>query len=438
MSKLKEKIILSTILPLAEKAVGTCACKWYKTIREMNTWSATQIQEWQNQQLSLLIHQAYNHTVYYREIMDQLGLTPNDIRTKEDLKKLPILTKEIIRERYDDLVADNASNFRFRKDHTGGTTGSPMNYLCDENVWGYVTANKMVSWSTTSYCYGDKFIALGSAALFRKKPSIKRRIYDRIRAEIALNSMNLSDEICAKYVRRIQREQIHYIYGYATAIYVLAQYVKRTNSRVDIRGAFTTSENLTEQYRAIIEEAFGCRVMDCYGARDAGVTAYEVLPSKYFLGYISMAETVNEFAPNSGTLLSTNLINYCFPMIRYNFGDDATLTNDASIYNGQLITKIWGRTSDVIRLSNGHNLTAPGFTILMLNFDVRAFQIRKVSDKEIVMMIQPIPELFNTKQESSLLKELEYFVGEGCKVSIEKVEHFEALANGKHRFFYNK
>jgi len=368
-----------------------------------------------------------------------LGLKPEDIQTAEDLKKLPILTKEIVRTRYNDLIADNASQYKYRKDHTGGTTGSPMNYLCDENVWGYVTANKMVSWTKDSpYNYGDTFVALGSAALFRKKPSLKRRVYDKIRAEVALNSMNLDDSVCEKYITRIQKEGIHYVYGYATAVYVLAQYVERTGKKVDIRCAYTTSENLTDQYREVIERAFGCKVMDCYGARDAGVTAYEQRPGKYFLGYVSLAETVDEFAPNTGTLLSTNLINYCFPMIRYNFGDDATLVHDPSVYNGQMLTKIWGRTSDVIHLQNGHTLTAPGFTILMLNFDVHAFQIRKSAEDEITLVIQPIEGKYDAEQEIRLMAEMQYFVGEGCKVKLEKVDKFEVLENGKHRFFYNK
>lgn len=438
MSKIGEILRLNIILPIAEKVMGLKALYWYHRILDMNTWSKDQIAEWQNMQLRDFVHHAYEHTTYYRELFDTLGLIPNDIQTIDDLKKLPVLTKDIIRARFNDFVPDNISQYPHRKDATGGTTGEPMHYLTSEDTWGYVTAAKMVAWKTTPYRYGDRFAALGSASLFKKKASLVRRIYDWIRQEIPLNSMSLSNELCQTYINKMRREKINYIYGYASSIYLLAKYAHDNQVDVSfIKGAFTTSENLTPTYRAMIEKTFNCRVMDCYGCRDAGVACYEIKPSEYYVSYGSILEIVNPIQEGMGTVVSTNVLNYAFPVIRYDYGDVVQIATNETNYNGQVITQVFGRTSDVLQLDNGHVLTSPGFTILMNKFDVVAYDIQKISGSEIKMQIQPVTGKWNSEQESILTREMQRFVGEGCKFSIEYVDHFEPLKNGKRRYFMN-
>ena len=438
MSLLGEKFRLKFILPLAEYIKGTCSSKWYYKIKEMNTWSKNEIIEWQNYELKKFIKHAYDHTVYYRELFDSLNLKPNDIKTIEDLKKLPVLSKETIKLRKDDFIPDNLKSIKHRSGKTGGTTGEPMFYNCDEEVWGYITAAKRIAWKTTPFRFGDKFIALGSASLFKKKPSFPRRIYDLIRNEIALNSLNLSNELCLEYINRIKKEKIYFIYGYASAVYLLAKYALDNDIDMSfIKGAFTTSENLTDVYRNTIETAFHCRVMDCYGCRDAGLAAYEIKPNEYYVGYNSIMEIVNSYGDGMGTLLSTNILNYSFPLIRYNFGDDAKLATYNTEYNGQVITKVLGRTSDVIRLGNGKVLTTPGFTVLMKDFDVVAYDIQKIDDLEVKVQIQKIDELYTTEQEKLIMSEIQRFIGDDCKLSIEYVDSFSELKNGKRRYFMN-
>lgn len=437
MSAFNEWIRLGVIYPLAEKVKHTNSMVWYKRIQEMNTWSREEIKAWQEAQLQRVVYQAYEHTVYWKRVFDERGLKPEDICTAEDLKKLPILTKADIRAHYDEIVPDNIASIRYRKGQTGGTTGEPMHYLDAEEIWGYVSANKIIAWRTTGYRFGDPFMALGSASIFRQKASFVRRAIDAIRNERAYNSMNLDGELCRKYIDILERQHIHYIYGYASAVYLIAKYA--LDNKIDMshmRGAFTTSENLTDVYRETIEKAFGCRVMDCYGARDAAVTAYEINPGSYHLGYSAILEVVDEFELNKGTLLSTNLLNMAFPMLRYEYGDVAELDNNSSEYNGQVLHQIFGRVSDVLRLDNGHVLTSPGFTILMRNFPVKAYDIQKLSGSSVRMQVV-VAEGWTKADEKKLVAEMQRYCGEGCEFALEYVEKFEPLKNGKKRYFMN-
>ena len=463
MSKIGEYIRLQIVLPLAEKAKGTCATKWLRQIERMNNWSPEQVQAWQEERLHALVEHAYNHTRYYRRIFDELGLKPSDIRSTEDLKKLPIINKEIANAHFDEIVPNNLSSFHYREGKTGGTTGEPMFYYCDEDTWGYVTAAKIYYWKHTSYRYGDAFVAMGSASLFAKKPSLVRRIYDKIRNEVPMNTVNLTDELCEKYIGIIKQKKIRFIYGYAASIYIFTKYVAAHQIDLkQIEAVFTTSEALTDEYRELIARTYECKVVDCYGARDAGITAYETDYHYYEVGYNAIAEVANEFEPNTGTLLSTNLLNYSFPLIRYQFGDEAELevsqklptidqqlidqkntgkiissysSSERKPYNGQVIRRIIGRTSDVMRLENGHNMTATGFSMIMKEFDVVAFTFNKTGVNEVTLTIQPVKGKYNETQEAEIRRTIYLYIGKDAKLHILYVEKFEASKNGKRRYF---
>jgi len=438
MSKLKEFLLLKCLFPSSERVMGTCASKWLERIADMESWSPSEVTAWQEARLQEFVRHAYRHTAYYRQLFDSLGIKPEDIRTRDDLRRLPVITKEIVNEHYTELIPDNLASFKYRLSRSGGTTGVPVQYYCDENVWGYVTAARIFYWKKTGYRYGDAFIALGSASLFSKKPSLARRLYDRMRNERPLNCVNMTDEVCKGYCDYIRKHRIHYIYGYAAAIYMFADYVRRSRADLtEIRGVFTTSENLTDHYRETIEQVFRCKVMDCYGARDAGITAYELGYHRYRIGYNAIVELNDTIEENVGSVVTTNFLNYSFPLIRYRFGDEAELVPDpqAEGYNGQMLRRILGRSSHVLRLENGHHLTATGISMIMKEFDIAAFDIRKTGENEVLLRVQTVPEKYTDRQESEIVKTLKRYLGEDCKLEVEYVQAFEPNANGKRTYF---
>lgn len=177
--------------------------------------------------------------------------------------------------------------------------------------------------------------------------------------------------------------------------------------------------------------------MDCYGARDAGITAYEESRHHYNIGYNTIVEIKDEIADNTGSVIATNFLNYSFPLIRYQFGDEAEvyLKNEVSGYNGQQFKRILGRTSHVLRLENNHNLTATGISMIMKEFDISAFDIKKTGTNEVLLRIQVIPEKYNDQQENLIIKTLKRYLGEDCTLNVEKVSGFEPNKNGKRTYF---
>lgn len=435
--KIKNKLLLGLVLPMVDLVYKTSSVYWLKRITELERKNSEAVNDWQLTELRKFVAHAYLHTKYYKNLFDENGIKPTDILTFEDLKKIPPIDKQIIRENHKDLIPDNIAELCYRESRSGGTTGEPLVYYCDEDTWGYITAAKIHAWQKTSYLYGDSYVALGSTSLFPQKGrSLKNILYFFIRNGIALNGVNIDNSIAEKYISLIKENKIKYIYGYTSSIFLLATYVLENNIYIGhVKGVFTTSEVLTPYYKSTIESAFNAKIQDGYGARDAGITAFEISPGEYHVGYNVVAEVVDCFEPNTGTLLCTNFLNYSFPMLRYKLGDEVELLPAGSEnYNGQVIRRVLGRTSDVMRLDNGHNLSSTGFSIMIKEFNVKAFRMTKVHGLKILLELQPNDNFENT-EESIVLNTIQKYVGDDCVVELKYVEGFDEIKNGKWNYF---
>jgi phenylacetate-CoA ligase len=434
--KSKNYLLLEVAIPVIDLFLRTKIHHYLCQIRQMNEWSADKIEIWQNERIQILVKHFYTNTIYYRRLFDKIGLTPDDIKTKEDLLKIPLLNKDIIREHYAELIPSNIDLFPHKKASSGGSSGKTLRYFLDNNTWSYTTAIKIYSWQTSGYLYGDTYATIGSSSLFSTNPTLKQKFYHLFKSSLRISGLNLSDDKISEIIPVLIRKKPKYLYGYAAALFLLAKYVNKNRIKIpSIKGCFPTAEMLTPEYRSEIEKAFGF-VMDCYGARDGGITAYEINKGYYNVGYNSVAEVIDCYDKNTGKLLVTDLFSFAFPFLRYDLDDDVTLAenNHTYNYNGQVITKIMGRSPDIIRLSNGHVLTGPAFQMMFGSFNVSAYRISKLSDLILQIEIQP-NEMFTDDEENKLFNILTKHAGEDCKIVLLKVEEFVPNKNGKRNYF---
>lgn len=90
---------------------------------EIERASRDQIRAWQDERLVKQVRHVYQNVPYYRNLMDKKGVAPEDIRSVDDLHKLPFLTKDDLREAYPyGLLAVPRSQV-VRIQSTSGTTG---------------------------------------------------------------------------------------------------------------------------------------------------------------------------------------------------------------------------------------------------------------------------------------------------------------------------
>lgn len=387
-SRMYSWFIKKGFMPVADRVMRTSITQKMNDIRYLRTLNSQQIQVWQFERLQKLMHHAYHQTVYYRNVFDHRGLSPTDIKSTEDLNKLPVLTKKMIREHFQDLIPANIQNIPHKRASTGGSTGEPLVYFLDHQSWSFTNANTILNWERTGYNYGDRYIALGSSSLFvKKKRSLKHNLYYAAKRKVGLNGIQMSPQVCSSYIQFIRKKRIRFLYGYASSIFLLARYVLKNHLNVQIEACFTTSEVLSSHYRQVISDAFTCSIVDCYGSNDGGITAFSHQEGIFEVGYDTVYTLDSQgYDDHSGQLMITDLYNFAMPLINYKNEDAILLKPDVAKdnqHNGQIFSRVIGRSSDLIELENGIVLTGPGFTILFKDIPVEYYCIEKNSGQII-------------------------------------------------------
>jgi glycosyltransferase involved in cell wall biosynthesis len=104
----------------------------YDALMKTQWASSRQVRRLQEVRLRRMIRQAYHHVPYYREMFDRLGIRPEEIVTLSDLRKLPVLSKDDVREYlYFDLFADNHRKRDMHKVTTAGADGETLDLYVD-------------------------------------------------------------------------------------------------------------------------------------------------------------------------------------------------------------------------------------------------------------------------------------------------------------------
>lgn len=268
---------------------------------------------------------------FYSDLYKDVNL--ENIKTLEDINILPIITKEMIKGKEERLLTVNKS-FLF-KGYTSGSTGSPLKVFYD-----YISVLKENAyiWNYREKC-----------GLKLKKPIISLRgnltkndlfKYDRFTNTLHLSSYNLNEENINFYYEKIVEFKPEAILGYPSSIYLLVQLLKKCRKKLLIPLAFTSSETLYENQKDFIESSLNCKIFDWYGNAERTIA----LQKENYIYTEPSLYSINEYHHNH--IISTNLINTSFPLIRYEVNDSLERKDNS-------ITAILGRIDDFIILEDG-------------------------------------------------------------------------------------
>ena len=125
----------NVFLPIGEKIMKRNISGALQDSYKIDWLSKEDLYELQCRKLQDLVLHCYKNVPYYTNLFDSLGLSPNEIKCREDLSKLPILTKELIKQHYDDLKSKDIVQRKRIDGSTGGSTGTPMRFISDINTW---------------------------------------------------------------------------------------------------------------------------------------------------------------------------------------------------------------------------------------------------------------------------------------------------------------
>ena len=335
-------------------------------------YSHTRLRRFQRGMLKALMEHAYNNVPYYHDIFRKLSLNPHYDDPYALLARLPILTKDIVKQQFHRLISPYP--LRFLTFQTSGSSGVPLRILKDYPCEGLGQASYYQGLSWYSYDLGDPIVNLwGRRPVLTRRQEIGR-VKNRLTNIFELNAHSMNDATIRDYIKKIFKIKPKVLYGYVSSIELVCNYMKEHGLRSYIPIVVTTAETLVGFQRNLISSTLAREVYDQYGCSEITSVAFEC-PSHTCLHVMPkvILEIVGEqdqkcAAGESGRIVLTDLTNYKMPFLRYEVGDIATSVEDVDscICGKKLesIKNIEGRISDIIVGPNGNRVHGEFFSAL--------------------------------------------------------------------------
>jgi len=358
--------------------------------------------------LRKLLDHAYQHSPHYRRGFKARELRPADIRTIDDICKLPLLTREEATDSFEDRMSSAEPLPRIRK-MTSGTTGRPLAFAYDAGSEYWRQATKLRGYGWAGYRPGDRSLHFwGSIAAVQSPPlnkKVKAALDHLVRREHYIDCSDHSEEALSNVVRRLRDLRPKVMVCYARAGAALARHIVETKSRHwEDTVVISAAERLFPADRDVMTEAFGPGIFDTYGSREVMLIAAECEAHQGL--HVSMenlaveiivreGDTERPAVPGElGEVVVTDLHNYGAPFIRYVNGDLAVAMPVARCACGRALSRLQrveGREMDTLRDGEGRPIGGMFFSVLfsVLADRVRGFQIVQRKDRSIDLKLVP-------------------------------------------------
>lgn len=442
---LKNTISESFILRLSDKFTGLNVHSKLQFLNESQYWSRIQIDNFQNKRLQFLIKHAYETVPYYHDLMNEKGLKPQDIHGIQDLHKLPLLSKSILKmEGLERFMSKGFPAAKTMKQSSSGSTGEPLFYITTKEAYSMNIAANLRGWYWMGYRLGDKYIKLSQNP--RKAPL--KRLQDFFSNNLYLATNPLVDKNFEFILQQIEKFEPKIIRCYPDPLLMLARYKReRKNFTFTPHAITTTGNTLFPETRKEIEEAFGCKIFDSYSSEGNS----NVFECPTHTGYHSaeeygISEVIdqegNPVSNGIGKLISTDLWNLAHPFIRYDTQDLVEIDSGpcACGRSHLKIKRIIGRDNDILRMPNGRYFIVHNFTgffqtdLPELRRSVDQFQVVKSDEKVIFRLV--VNSSYNDEIGVFIrrhwMKEFDF------NVEIEVVDEILPSKNGKRKFIINE
>jgi len=322
---------------------------------------------------SLLVH-AYRTTRFYRARLQAAGIIQGRIRSLDDLRAIPLLTKTDLRERQDDLLSDdyrNNSQSLLRK-KTSGSTGVSVEVLLDERANQFKRACTLRSDEWSGWRFGQRVAVLWGAEENQRR-GLRAWLRNRfLQRSILLDTLRITEDNMTLFLMALRRHPPGLLLGHAHSLYLFAQFVKsRGGPGFQPRGIVSAAMVLHDRERRAIEEVFCCPATNRYGCEEVSLIACEcdrhdglhVNADGIYLEVLRPDGT--PCGPGEpGMIVITDLTNWAMPIIRYQIGDMG-VTSDRHCPCGRglpLLERIEGRVADYVLTPRGELVSGISLT----------------------------------------------------------------------------
>src|SRR5579859_1444770 len=231
------------------------------------------------QALTQLLRHCRQSVPFYVDTLRRLG----DSRLEnadpvEYLSRLPVLTKEIIRDNFSKLQSTDLGRRKWSYNTSGGSTGEPIRLIQDREYEDRCKAISLLHYSLLGCGVGQPSVCLwGSERDLEGTETAKARFFHWLTNTTWLNAYRMSPERMREFVNMVNRARPCLILAYAQSAYELARFIERERlSLTPQRTVVTTAGTLYPFMREKIAKVFGCEVYNQYGSREVSLIGCEI------------------------------------------------------------------------------------------------------------------------------------------------------------------
>jgi phenylacetate-CoA ligase len=435
-------------LRLHEKLTGRRILERLEELNRTQWLSGDELLALQQSKLQRVVAYAYHHVPYYRRTFQLAGFEPEDLRRDPaSFAKLPTLTKEIIRENWQDMMTTEPKRRQsLTQQATSGSTGHPLVFMEDGDFRDYSTADIQRHLGWAGWDFGTLHAYMWGLPM--KQPitqSLRTRLINLTWNRFITDAFVTTEASMAAFAKELLRRRPRILMSYATSIHRFAQFVTSSNLDIPLDAVFTSAEILLPQVRTLIEKTFQCRVFNRYGTLELGGIGCECQGHTGL--HLSMESNYLEIIRDeryagtgeTGDVVVTNLNNLGMPFIRYMIGDAGAWHSGGKCPCGrasQMLNPPEGRKMELFKTRDGRIVLAAfgGAPFRCLaNPCIKQFQVVQKSLDD--MLVRLVPETQISQQVlDSITESVKQTFGDNVTVQFELSREIAPLPSGKHSY----
>ena len=407
-----------------------------------NQWlKPSELEELQNKKLRSMVKHAYENTEFYHNKFKNAGIHPDDIRTLNDLKRIPFTTKEELRQqKLESRLSKGLNLSQCLVTETSGSTGIPLKIVYDEAADDFSKAINLRSHIENGLKLRSKWAVFGDPHHYQKPRWFQKlRIYNAVQISV-FESIDKQVEMLTKFKPEV-------LDGYTSSIRLLAEAVKKNYIQdINPKVVFGTSELLDPETRKYINSVFDVEMIDHFGCVELNRTAWEC--SEHAGYHIDVDAVIMEFIENGenvssgerGEIVYTGLYNYAMPLIRYRIGDIG-IPSDEFCPCGRglpLMKLIEGRSDSFMQVPDGR-IFSPIIWTLIIRKIPGVGQLKAIQEKIdlIRILVVKSPE-FSESTISQIEHDIKEVMGQEINVKVDIVDEIPKDKSGKVRAAFSK
>lgn len=386
---------------------------------EIECASPEQIRAWQDERLMHTVRHVYDNVAYYRNLMKERGVEPGDIKSVDDLYKLPFLTKDDLRDAYPYGLLAVPLRDTVRIQSTSGTTGRRVVAFYtqhDIDLWDDCCARAIVAVGGTKddvvhVCYGY--------GLFTGGPGLNGGSHRLGSLTLPMSSGNTDRQI--QFMCDLGSTILCCTPSYAA--YLAESICERgLQDQIKLKAGIFGAEAWSEEMRRDIENKLNIKAYDIYGLTEISGPGVSFECSEQTGMHINedhfIAEIIDPVTGKvlpegeKGELVFTSITKEAFPLLRYRTRDICVLSRKKCSCGRTHVkmTKPMGRSDDML-IVKGVNVFPSQIETVLLNKGYAAnYQIivsRENNSDRLEVQVEMTPEMFSDAVSEIAVREKE-------------------------------